>query len=271
MSISNVFIILTGSSYNSIFYSALATNEYNILYATEGFTTGQPYNTALFPDSVEQNITDIQSKLPTFDRLSNEDCIKAYAEDFLPDRRNVVLIVKNQTSGSSLRQVAVNTFPDSQSIIHNYNPFSWICDNTTSVSNPCSNQIPQIEQSADSWFSGGYAIDHCLSEPVESQCHVHFNTILMTIVIGFNAIKVLCIAYVVFTYPEEPLETLGDAIQSFIKRPDPTSQNMCLATHSSIINSFEHGYDPVPQQWIPRQLRWFHSITWRQWIVMFIT
>lgn len=271
------FISTDLPSYNSVFYSALATNNYSVLYASQDFIQGASYDKTKYPDSEACNVTDIQARASKdFVVLNNEDCIHAYARDFVEDRRNVIVVVKNPpTNEGSLFNITDNEFP--QKITSEYNPFAWICDNPDVVNQtgaccenkwgfiPCSKITPKLVDIADQWETGGFEVDHCLSEPVESQCHLHFSLILMCVVLGFNVLKVIGIGYVTFWLGEAPFITAGDALQSFIRHPDLTTEGMCLASHASIVASSKLGYKSMPMRYDPRQHRFYETATWRQW------
>ena len=262
--------------YNSVFYSALATNNYNVLYASESFVQGADYDTTKFADTQECNITDIRSQVRTFEKLNNEDCIHAYAKDFVADRRNVIVVVKNppQNEGS-LFKIEDSEFPSK--ITDSYNPFAWICDSPTIVNEtgaccenqygfvPCDKITPKLLDIADQWETGGFQVDHCLSESVDSSCHLHFSLILMAVVLGFNILKVIGIAYVAYGLGEAPLVTAGDAIQSFLRMPDRTSEGMCLSSHASVVASSKLGYSTMPMRYNPQSHRFYEAASWRQW------
>lgn len=255
----------------------MATNNYNVLYASNDFADGATYDKERFPDDPDRNITDIQSRLATdFFQLTNEECIAHYSKDFVEDRRNVVVIVKDPPSNEgSLFKIATQEFP--LKFTTEYNAFAWICD-TPDIANqtgsccvnewgfvPCSNIAPKLLERADEWTTGGFQVDHCLSEKVPSDCHLHFSWVLMTVVLSFNLLKVIAIAYVALRLGESPLVTVGDAIQSFIQRPDRTSEGMCLASHASVIASTKLGYTTTSMRYEPQQHRFFEAATWRQW------
>jgi hypothetical protein len=267
--------------YNSVFYSALATNNYSILYASQDFVQNGPYDRTKFPDSSDLNITAIQQNSNhNYTFLDNEDCIKAYARDYVENHRNVIVIVKNPPSDQgSLFKIAENEFPP---VINNsYNPFKWICDNPNIANQtdtccpnefgwiPCSKMAPKLEKIADQWSSGGFEVDHCLVEPVQSECHLHFSLPLICIVLGFNLFKVVGIGYVTFYLGESPLVTGGDALQSFLRHPDPTTEGMCLASNASIIASSQLGYKSMPMRYDPQQQRMYEAATWKQWAFLF--
>jgi len=238
---------------------------------------GAKYDNLAFPDTPECNITHIQASATGFDRLNNAECIQEYAKDFVPKRRNVILIVSNASADSkSLLGTAAYEFPPN--ITSAFNPYSWICDNPNVVEQvdaccenqwgfvPCSLVAPKLEKVADTWITGGYLIDHCLSEPVESHCHLHFAFPIMLVIIIFNVLKVISMACVAFLLEEQPLSTIGDAIQTFTLFPDPTSKDMCLADHQSIQNQFSRGYVAGPARYEPQETRWWEAATRKQWL-----
>lgn len=268
--------MLTSTRYNSVFYSALATNNYNVLYVNEDFVGGAEYDKQRFPDNAECNVTDIQTRASGFDRLTNDKCISVYAKDFVEDRRNVLVVVKNPpTNEGSLLNITLNEFP--QKITTEYNAFSWICDDPNLANEtgaccenefgfiPCSKMTSKLLERANLWETGGFEVDYCLSEVVESECHLHFSLILMAVVLGFNILKVIGIAYVAFRLGEAPLVTIGDAVESFIRHPDRTSEGMCLASHESAVASTKLGYTATSMRYDPGKHRFYEAATWKQW------
>ncbi|KIW21469.1 hypothetical protein PV08_02049 [Exophiala spinifera] len=267
--------------YNSIFYSALATNNYSILYASQSFVDLAAYNETKFPNTRDLNITDVQSRAKSFERLNNADCIHAYARDFVEDRRNVIVVVKDPPANQgSLFNITQNDFPEV--ITPKYNAFSWICDdpNVANETNtccenkygfvPCNKITPKLLDRANQWSTGGFEVDHCLSETVESRCHLHFSLDLMIVVLAFNILKVIGISYVAFRLGESPLVNIGDAIQSFLRHPDGTTEGMCLSSHESVVASAKlgGGYSTttMPTRYSPKQRRYLHAATWNQWL-----
>jgi hypothetical protein len=180
------------------------------------------------------------------------------------------------TNQGSLFKIAVNEFPEK--INSSYNPFAWICDSPDVVNQtgaccenqwgfvPCSKITPKLIDLADeSWETGGFEVDHCLSEPAESECHLHFSLILMSVVLGFNILKVLSIIYLTFFLKDAPMLTVGDALQSFLLKPEPTTEGMCLSSHQSIVAASKLGYRSMPMRYDPKLQRFYEAATWKQW------
>lgn len=268
--------------YNSTFYAAIATNNYNILYATDDFAKGGPYDKAKFPDSPAQNISSFQANAANWKVLDNPECIQQYGHDFITLYRNVILVVANVTSEESLLNVTINDLPPNGQLGPTYDAFAWICqdsqtENKTDVHvtnsagfTPCSAIVPRLEKLAGTWWkTGGYHIDHCLAEKIQPDCHLHFSPHLMGPVIFFNLIKTAVMFYVAFRLLDRPLVTMGDAIESFITRPDPTTEGMCLVSAKHIERHWQHGYTPVPRRYEVERYRWHSVVTKRQWASLF--
>jgi hypothetical protein len=85
--------------------------------------------------------------------------------------------------------------------------------------------------SARTWEVWGYAIEYCLSEEVEDICSVNFSVDIMWVVIGFAALKVILMIWVLTRYDAEKiLVSVGDAAASFLTFEDQATNNMCLAS-----------------------------------------
>lgn len=272
--------------YNSTFYAAIATNDYNILYATEDFIEGAVYDKNKFPDSAAQNISRFQAGAPSWKTLNNHDCIMNYAHDFITEYRNVIAVVANSSAeDGSLLEVAINELPPSGHLSKTYDPFAWICNDTETSSKtgvtdrnsvgfvPCASMSAQLEQLANTWWkSGGYDISRCVAEDIEPDCHLHFSPHLMGPVLLMNIIKCLVAFYVAFRMVDKPLVTLGDAIESFVKHPDPSTQGMCLLTAQQAERTFTSNanhVEPMPQRYSSKRERWYKVATKYQWVLLF--
>jgi len=272
--------------YNSTFYAAVATNDYNILYVTPGFLNGGGYDTNRFPSTAAQNISFFHENATAWVYLDNHDCIQNYANDFISKYRNVIVVVSNETTAAddTLLSVTVNEVP--AQLDATYDPFAWICNDTQTTNKtgvhgrnsagfvPCAEQARELTNMANTWWkSGGYHISYCRAEEIKPDCHLHFAPHLMGPVILMNIIKCLVAFYVAFRMVDVPLVTLGDAIQSFIKHPDPTSAGLCLTTAHEAERTFSrtaaHMAPRPPQTFQAGKHRCAKVITKRQWLLLF--
>lgn len=279
--------------YNSVFYAAIATNDYNILFATEQFASGGQYDKTKYPDSSALNISyfqsSIQNSASNWTRLNNHDCISEYSHDFVTKYRNLITVVTNVTAepDDSIRQVLVNELPKTGYLGRDYDAFAWICNDTATKDKaggeyrengegfiPCSAVTTDLMNIANTWWrTSGYDIGYCLAETIEADCHLHFAPHLMGPVILMNLIKVCVMFYVAFRMVDRPLVTLGDAIESFIIHPDPTTRGMCLASAHQLSNTFHTnaraGFPtPNPRAFQTIHHRWHNVVTKRQWFLL---
>lgn len=266
--------------YNSTFYAAIGSNNYNVLYATPGFITGGDYDTARFPSSPSMNISGFQQNASTWERLSNRDCIQTYAFDFITNYKNVIAVVSNTSNSGSLLDVYIDDMPSAQEFSSRYDSFPWICNDT--VQNPpsnvskelCRQRISEIESLANTrWKSAGYDISYCLAEKIlVPDCHLHFAPQLMGPVVLMNIVKCIVTFYVAFRLRDTPLVTLGDAIESFLVQPDPCTRGVCLATAHEMAHQFSSATDHRPilraKTFDGTRYRWHKIISKRQWTLL---
>ncbi|KAL4893339.1 hypothetical protein BDV59DRAFT_178049 [Aspergillus ambiguus] len=124
-----------------------------------------------------------------------------------------------------------------------------------------------------------YPIDHCLALPARERCQVIFSPIFSLVVICCNAIKLLCIILTARDSRDELLLTVGDAIASFLTRPDPATDGVGLLSWDLVENglqgwakenSKQRKAIPVNQeeacQFLPRRKRLFHAVSYRRCI-----
>ncbi len=241
--------------YNSVFFSTIATNEYNVVFAYERFIEGGPqglYNKTRFT-----HIEDIQAQAKTWDRLEPDVCINSYATEFLNTRRNLVAVISPKTnpdgtplrSGSgngSVEQVISNTFRFDNQKLNTSAFYGWICGASDVESrygldksemrqrHTCSLIVPKIRAHSDRWNSNGWDIKYCLSELVEGKCSLNFSLSIVVIVMICNVGKSLLMFLVAFGIKDNPLITIGDAIDSFLNSNDPTTGGMCLISKEAI-------------------------------------
>ena len=93
---------------------------------------------------------------------------------------------------------------------------------------PCDAYLNQIEANAENWQPYGYDFDYCLAEHIEQQCSYNGNIPIILTVIVCNTVKVIVMLIVAVRLTDDPLITIGDAIESFLEVPDKTTKDLCL-------------------------------------------
>lgn len=219
-----------------------------------------------------------------FERLDNLDCIDAYATTLQTHRGDLLLVAKsddivwaNQTEGVDddykNNENSGVFWTHSLTSAWEYFPqdtFEWICSGHTDVDKSCDAVVDDIRGSARNWtITGdiGYLvsvsgfshmrgpIQYCLRERKDSKCRVLWSIPIASLVIGLNLIKAISIFYLALRIKEQPLMTMGDAVLSFLKQPDPWTRNMCLAS-SKDIESAKNNFIAGPKRWKLRIYRW---------------
>jgi hypothetical protein len=228
--------------YNSVFFSAIATNDYNYLYAAEGFARGAWFNETQWPSNSEFNGAEIQKQAPNYQNLTNIECINAYATDFISDRRTLILVIETDSVNGtepdgSLIGVTGYSFVNGISLTDNqYDPYSWMCSTSNWNGNECYKQIPGLLANLTGGASwqldvGGPTVKYCLSEQVEESCSLHFSLALILVVIVCNVGKLTAMSIIIFRLGDsKPLITVGDAVDSFLRDNDSTTRAMCLSS-----------------------------------------
>lgn len=113
----------------------MATNDYGIYFVNQDFLNGgnatfvypQGYmGPEIHPQVIQQQIA--SNDTHKFERLDPLGCIKAYAQTLLSDRRNVVFVLKGNTTqlNSTVIDYQVHKFSNAvNQHYYAYNAFEW--------------------------------------------------------------------------------------------------------------------------------------------------
>ncbi|KAI5246195.1 hypothetical protein E4T43_02765 [Aureobasidium subglaciale] len=243
--------------YNSMFFGSLSTNDYNIDYATEGFLVGESYNSIKYPDMISGQDEDymdtsniqqtLQHDTSQWQRLSNAECISAYAVDLISSRRDLVVVVPkpNTTNSSLLYRDAYHFELKAKLVDDTYGPYQWICEDPELFAKLTANGwdwshfepgrdgsryvlAPMLKKIADEWSPHYYDAQYCMSEIVVGKCSLNFSLAIAVVIMVCNVVKICCMAYVACGIKDSPLITVGDAVASFIQRADGATKDACL-------------------------------------------
>ena len=93
-------------------------------------------------------------------------------------------------------------------------------------------------------------------------------TILVTVIV-INIVKAMLMVLVFLRLDgrDTPLVTIGDAIKSFLERPDPTTKNCCLMSRRNVDALLELPELRQNQRYSPRNREpWFGACSKRRWV-----
>jgi hypothetical protein len=98
-------------------------------------------------------------------------------------------------------------------------------------------------------------VDYCLSQPAEESCKLQFSLPIAIIVILLNISKAAIMLILAFGLQEARVQTMGDAITSFLIQPDHILSGRCLYGAS---NFKQAGLSGHPHDLIfTEKRRWF--------------
>ncbi|CAH0049583.1 unnamed protein product [Clonostachys solani] len=274
--------------YNSVLFMSTSYNKYRIYFANENFASWARYEENNFNITTEMALQLIGRE--RYQALPNNDCIEAYAKDLIQGRGNVILVIQPPKSCSVFQEyepLEVCTAPSTTSLYasHNYkhgvksdsqqNWYYWICSQKSYIQKDeegkdivCNKDAWERKMSNDIWEVAGVKVKYCLSEQTPSRCRLHIATNLVVVVIAFNLAKLLLITLILFgNWADwDPLVTIGDAIASFIKRPDPNTGGMCLLATEEIME-FWGSKCTRPQEYRLQSDRWASAVSTGRWII----
>ncbi|PUU76453.1 hypothetical protein B9Z19DRAFT_1149369 [Tuber borchii] len=283
--------------YNSAVYTTLAANDFFVAVVgsdhfeprahsntpkaylfrseTRNATTGKEYGDPGYQtDSRDMQLfismlEGYNGSTPGYEDLTAPQCIRLYSTDILQDRRNLFLIT-NHTSNATYD----NTFLDTWWYIHAGGALTatWTClylqgslrCNTNKLASRVASGIPWLVQIGTGEM---VKIKGCKSEKVAGKCKVQFSLGIMIAVICCNLVKACCMVMAVLRSREPTLVTLGDAIDSYLRIPDPTTMGICFADRRFIKREWRHGSRAGPRQWKRKGIqRWWTSVSKTRWI-----
>jgi hypothetical protein len=265
-----------GYSYNSVVFSSVSVFDYGILHISEQamqlnttsemLTTDQKRATNAIRDlMLSQNVV----------RMENRECSNAYSQEFQTSHGNLALVtsenvrvqIDNRTfnwqdqaeyfSGDDL----LRTFGDKSN--------SWRCNDrrnryTSTKIERCNLLSSPTKSALEGWEPMDRRVLYCLSEKVEQHCKLRFSISLASIVITINVIKVIILMIAAFGMKETPILTMGDAVSSFLTKPDVETKEMCLTTKYDISRS-RGNWDKRLTTFQQKRDRWFRSVGLRRW------
>ena len=139
------------------------------------------------------------------------------------------------------------------------------------------------ENSSSAWMPRGHIAKYCMSRKLsgsERGCDYDANIAIIVIVIVCNIGKLGTMLYVAYGPFSDPLMTTGDAVASYLERPDQATRGMCLFAKSDIAvvnkQSVTHWTwlgqpsSRTPKKWKPEKTRWFVAASVSRWFWCFL-
>jgi hypothetical protein len=273
-------------SYNSVIYASTGANSYYVFLVNQtffeprqanlsspdqffglmgfsGYSTAYAYESLILEDPLQEpsgNLDQYSNAIlgnlqesalvGTLDRLDNEQCIRSYSTMFLSDRSNLLLVA----SGFPLSDV-LNEVPDQPSLNevdpHNWTVATWTETNETSIKTTATR------------------VDYCMSQPTEAFCKLRFNLPIAIVIILFNFFKAVIMLILAFGLRETRVQTMGDAIASFLIQPDHIVNGRCLYSASDFKQAGLLGH-PRDLMFTRKSIRFAKTVKKRVWIPAYL-
>ena len=272
--------------YNSAVFSTLCTRQYNVFFVSTEFLDGAPFNFTTSPGdgswslpyaSIWTNrLQDYQKNQSSLTKLGNKACVEVYRAPTISTNSDVLLVTTHSNHTNSLLYYSLHH--ESSLLVPTDGICTWgfygtTCNLSEVTSNPQNwsasiphvtghlfdsplpTQMPLIETN----------IQYCLSKRVGEHCTLQFSLAIMIVVITCNMLKTICMSIIAWKQDPEPLVTLGDAIASFLDRPDVKTEGSCIAGKNQFEDSRSWGL--LLSRWDLKQMRWFRAASRRRWLV----
>ena len=287
--------------YNSAVFSSLCTHQYNLFMVSNDFLSGAPFNMKLLVDintgaatsddhlpetlldRLETTVQNYQKNPKALAVLENNACIEVYTAPIISSESDLLVVLNYTDASNSLIALLHNV--DSQ-LMHatpeyalclfpgtcntSTNPQNWSTDGFARAATLAAegyglfNREYVFVRDYVEFLNGTY-IQYCLSQHVEEHCKLQFSLVVMVIVMICNLIKTICMGWIAWKQDPEPLVTLGDAIVSFLDRPDITTKGLCMKGKSRFERS--RSWVSLPSKWDHKPIRWFRTASERRWLV----
>ncbi|ODM16584.1 hypothetical protein SI65_08091 [Aspergillus cristatus] len=201
-------------------------------------------------------------------KLMPDSCILAYASYYQTSHGSLILITDDlNTTNSDFVQLYVERVMDTLESLPTA-PYSWICDNFAEIlygtNWECTSKMSEMQFHPDDWVVDGYKVNYCLAEELPQTCTLEFSFPLVLVVIVANFFKVIVICATAFHLKCAPLLTAGDAVASFLKRPDEATKGKCLLSRESVARP-ECNNDQL--RYRDERKMWLSSLSTRRWVV----
>ncbi|KAL8903197.1 MAG: hypothetical protein Q9207_004090 [Kuettlingeria erythrocarpa] len=242
-------------------------------------------------------------------RLSASECLGVYSTQYMSSQGDLI-VVQNEKFSLSAQYGALSISPfiatwDGREAHHKSVPYvsepseypshQWQCQPTfhqTHKETRLTCDQPELSTEPQ-WYPYGFLVQYCLSENVPERCQVNWNRQFAIIVAVSNFAKVICMFLTLWRHDVSAIMTLGDAIQSFLDRPEPCAQGSYTRSDGSVrllkdwpddalvIQSLTHEAvkkvtretfgdyvnNPKLKRWRPRAQIWCGAASFDRWVL----
>jgi hypothetical protein len=272
-------------SYNSVVYSSTRANEFIQVLSPQNFSSLDLSNVA--PSHGLETcsgfdvllVAQLQEKANAGElrRMKSKDCFNTYSSSIFSQYGNV-LVVLNMTGDKFITFDPV--FPDAPNDFESTTGDpdesetntakcsglgAWAANSSSPVSHTTSSMKNSFQggEWTYSWGSPSqnYAVLFCLSEYLddnEEVCTMHVSVPLLLTTLFLTFLKTIFMLSLLVIIKATPLLSTGDAVASFLDRPDKWTNRASLLSKSIVkkTESATRGWQLPPQRYKTKNLRW---------------
>lgn len=262
------YILNLMSSYNSAILASTSVNRYWIEFLEESVAIDRNTDSITDPKAlseVEQIFNMIDDGALV--NITLDDFFNQYGRPFQSSHGTLVFVIPDNftfptTSWQKSNPPAFNTETWGGRMSND-----WIC---SYGSQNCNGYINNMRQNPQLWRNptGLHSKDirGIYSQTTEESCKLLYSLPLCWIVTVLNLVKAFLMLYVAFGDFEEPLLTIGDAVVSFLRQPDPWTESMCLKQRDNF-SSHSGLWDTTPEPFKLKVTRKFRAVRWGRWLI----
>lgn len=248
--------------WNSAVFSRLSSRTYNVYVVSSEWSIGAPINYTMGtnPDDPDSDpdyvlLRQYQEDQALLSKLEIQACLDAYSKPFISAYKDLILVSNTSNATNSLLNYARSLGWHGD---YDHDPHSFCSGFVDRLG--CYDLLAMIK--SEFWDE---TIDYCLTRRVEEHCELQFSLAIMIVVIVCNLIKAICMAAMAWKQDQEPLVTLGDAIASFLRRPDAMTAGNCIAGKTRFEG--RKSWNSSHSQWTLGQPYWFRAASKTRWLI----
>ena len=216
--------------------------------------------------------------------LDPRECVDNYAQNFQSTYGNLLLVTDQVSTNTSYVYLTMQGVFNPTRYLDltppQADPYEWLCPNDWRAD--CEVYLPTLrsEIKTGNWTvagtsssGGGWKVDYCLAEKVSQFCKLQYSFPLTIVVITFNLVKSAILCYMWFGMREAPILTIGDAIASFLRRPDPHTKGGCLLLNREVESLFRYSAASIekyplhkPRKYAGKRRHWGSAVSTRRWV-----
>jgi len=204
-------------------------------------------------------------------KLSNSECQSAFGTSKVQSPYLNVLVVTNYTSNNAFID-GLLSYPES-----GISSLPWFNENTNMSVFGCTSTYNYTQGQGTNWSLPTCAcsdnecvveqafIQDCLAQPTGDfnvQCTISISLNMLIAVIVCNAMKAICFICMLRATSFHPLATVGDAVASFLNRPDPTTV-ACGPLSAETVEDSRNVFLRIRSPWSQRMKNWKQAYVWR--------